>query len=341
MLDLIKADATINPVVLQTRSVLAQVLIALVIAGSIVSTAWLLWPGRSSLFPLMHRPRRSNWTFGELLLALIILLGIPLIVFLLLYVVGFYRWQFGADPGPNNMPLSNRCSLWATVLAAPFVLLAMTRMVWYASHTRLQNLGLTYRRGLPALATAYLVWLVVTPPVFGVHYYMGKLQEKLGLQPNKHQLEQILTGGDATVSDWLLAVLTAVVVAPILEELFFRGLVQPWLAKRPWGGFLAWAAAVPIAGLESKAAMIFVMVFGAVVTTALLWRPLHWQAICGSALLFAAFHSSAWPAPVPLFFLAVALGWVAHRSRTLVAPIVLHALFNFVSTLGLLLGLTT
>ena len=39
-------------------------------------------------------------------------------------------------------------------------------------------------------------------------------------------------------------------------------------------------------------------------------------------------HYQVWPSPVPLFILGVALGWLAHRSRGLFAPILLHALFN-------------
>ena len=42
-------------------------------------------------------------------------------------------------------------------------------------------------------------------------------------------------------------------------------------------------------------------------------------------------HSFAWPSPVALFVLALGLGWLAHRTRSLAGPIVLHGLFNAVS----------
>jgi membrane protease YdiL (CAAX protease family) len=59
-----------------------------------------------------------------------------------------------------------------------------------------------------------------------------------------------------------------------------------------------------------------------------------WLAIYGSAMLFAAIHS-AWPAPVALFLLGLALAWLNHRTQSLIGPIVLHALFNLVAFIAL------
>jgi membrane protease YdiL (CAAX protease family) len=58
-------------------------------------------------------------------------------------------------------------------------------------------------------------------------------------------------------------------------------------------------------------------------------------AIVGSAMLFAAVHSNNWPAPIPLMLLGLALGWLARRTQSLIAPITLHALFNLVAFLAL------
>jgi membrane protease YdiL (CAAX protease family) len=56
-----------------------------------------------------------------------------------------------------------------------------------------------------------------------------------------------------------------------------------------------------------------------------------WLAVYGSTMLFAAFHTPAWPAPDALMLLAVALGWLAVRTQSLIGPITLHAVFNLVS----------
>jgi membrane protease YdiL (CAAX protease family) len=64
----------------------------------------------------------------------------------------------------------------------------------------------------------------------------------------------------------------------------------------------------------------------------------HLRAIWASAALFAAVHSHVWPSPVPLVVLAVGLGYLYLRTRSLVGPIVVHAMFNAVSALYLVLG---
>jgi membrane protease YdiL (CAAX protease family) len=61
-------------------------------------------------------------------------------------------------------------------------------------------------------------------------------------------------------------------------------------------------------------------------------------AVFGTALLFASIHSAVWPTPVPLFVLGLALGVLASRTGSLVGPIVLHALFNAVTCVTLLVG---
>ena len=44
--------------------------------------------------------------------------------------------------------------------------------------------------------------------------------------------------------------------------------------------------------------------------------------------LFAAFHASSWPDPVPLFAFGLVAGWLAWRTQSVVASIVFHAMFN-------------
>ena len=48
--------------------------------------------------------------------------------------------------------------------------------------------------------------------------------------------------------------------------------------------------------------------------------------------------SAVWPTPIPLFGLGLGLGWLAYRTRRLVAPVTLHVLFNAVGVGMLLLS---
>ena len=97
-----------------------------------------------------------------------------------------------------------------------------------------------------------------------------------------------------------LVIATAVIAAPLVEELFFRRILQGWLEKR-----------LP----EADGAL----------------------AITISAAAFALAHQGQGLAFVPLFPLALVLGFIARRTGSIVPCILLHALFNAVSV-GLLLA---
>lgn len=99
-------------------------------------------------------------------------------------------------------------------------------------------------------------------------------------------------------------ILMAVVLAPLAEELFFRGMLFPAFARR----------------------------MGV------------WAAILLSALLFAVLHvgTGATGDVAPnailaglIFPLGVLLAWIYHRRGTLVTPIIVHAVFNLLAVVGL------
>jgi membrane protease YdiL (CAAX protease family) len=111
------------------------------------------------------------------------------------------------------------------------------------------------------------------------------LLEVLGVEVEPQAAEQALT----VVEPWV-AVLAIVILAPIAEELFFRGVVfNAFLRER---------------GLRF--------------------------AYLGSAAMFAVIHLSI-VALLPIFLLGLALAWVYHRTGSLLAPIVMHAVVNGLS----------
>lgn len=85
----------------------------------------------------------------------------------------------------------------------------------------------------------------------------------------------------------LLSVIALVVLGPIAEELVFRGVLLGSFGAQ-WG---------------------------------------MWPAIVATAVLFAAYHATAWTM-VPLFVLGVALGWLAWSRGSVRSAIALHALYN-------------
>lgn len=163
--------------------------------------------------------------------------------------------------------------------------------------------------------------------------------------------------------DLLMVSLGSVIVAPLSEELLFRGVLLPWLMRSAALGHVMVACAALLTATYLRESGTVGWNPGPVVFVAAL-LPGYWLApillrymrpsykrhankperltratrgIYGSALLFAAFHSSVWPSPIPLFIFALALGWLAYRTQSLIGPFVVHGLFNAVSCLVLFL----
>ncbi len=114
-------------------------------------------------------------------------------------------------------------------------------------------------------------------------------------------IEQIMAADDSTLL--VLLVMQAVVAAPLVEELLFRGVLQTALGH----------------GLGTVVGM----------------QAGRWLAITAISLAFALVHP-LWSAPT-IFVLAMILGWLYERTGNLWVPIGLHFAFNAVSiTLALL-----
>lgn len=124
-------------------------------------------------------------------------------------------------------------------------------------------------------------WIVASV----VTYAVVVLLEQVGIEPDQQAAERAI----GFLEPWLVVV-AMVIVAPIAEEVFFRGVAfNAWLRER--GRRFAYI---------------------------------------GSAALFAAIHASL-VSLVPIFLLGLALAWVYRRTRSLVAPIAMHATFNAIS----------
>ena len=99
-------------------------------------------------------------------------------------------------------------------------------------------------------------------------------------------------------------------------------------------------ASTPILGGKWAAPLVFAVVLA--VGLAVVWRVVgtgarRARAVYATAAMFALIHS-AWPTPIPLFALGLALGWLAVRTNGILVPVVVHGLFNAVSAVFILRG---
>jgi membrane protease YdiL (CAAX protease family) len=133
------------------------------------------------------------------------------------------------------------------------------------------------------------------------------------------------------VSSWFAAVL----VAPVCEEIFFRGTLQAWLHRTQEkkasdhsmrdiiGG---WSE--DVIGQKSNVDSGSIELSERMNDPVTLPAALKWLPIVTSALLFAVVHIGQGLAPIPLFALGVGLGYVYRQSRSVVPCIVIHMLMN-------------
>lgn len=141
------------------------------------------------------------------------------------------------------------------------------------------------------------------PIVFATLYatvIVGELIRGEPPPPAGHFMLEQIRAARSPVTLGLLYV-SAVVVAPVAEEIIFRGLIQN----------------------------VLVRYMGA---------ARRWWAIFITSLLFAAIHLGATPIPEPiiaLFVLSMLFGWLYERTGNLWLPIALHAIFNALNIVAL------
>ncbi|MCS6851618.1 MAG: CPBP family intramembrane metalloprotease [Gemmataceae bacterium] len=320
--------------------IIAWLTVAALAAATVLFCRWL--DPRPLLPP--QRVRAVPWSGPEALLAVVIVLLVP-----------------GLVRGAIGLPGHSEGELWGVVLAAPVQAALVLFCLYRLSGTRPYQLGVTCRRFLPNARLGCLAWLLVTPSVLVLHGLVSYVHAELFPgEPEVHPLERYARAG-LTPAEWGLLAVTALAAAPALEELLFRGVLQPWFICRSQGGVAALIGSAVFALLsrprleealrrqDISAIIIELLPLAFVLALVPLYAlaPLlvrRWlpraevaRGLLGTALLFAVSHAFVWPTPVPLFVLGLALGWLAWRTQSLVAPFVLHSLFNAVATLALVL----
>ncbi len=283
------------------------------------------WRGTSpeATFPVPFTLVDGFGLFAWFLLGQIVV-GVPLT----LIVLGL-----GLDPGDGAMSPG----LLATVVISQVVVI-----VTGLGYLRLRR-RLSWRLWGPVRpGWSHVAWGVLAGVAgfLGIQVVLGILLTLLGETDPPEQDLLTAVGADPVVT--VLVVVVAVVLAPIGEELFFRGILFQALRRRIglWGAALISSAVFGAIHFEVVGAQVFPAVLAAVVLLSLAVVPrfpLLLRIVLGAlglaALAFGVAIGGWAPVltPTGLALLGFLLAVAFHRTGNLLVPIVGHATFNAIA----------
>jgi membrane protease YdiL (CAAX protease family) len=314
----------------------------LILAATLLPPAAIIWflDPRSRHFP-SQRQRAVPWTGYEICAIVLTYFWWLAFFSLVLKLLSVYWLRIREE----------HIGLAVSLLSLPVQIATMLVILRRMSHARSYQFGITTARWTGNLLLGFCTWLVATPIIYVIEQY-AEYQIFRGMPVPQHPLTTVLQEHPTPVQ-WFEVTCQAILLGPVFEELLFRGIIQPWCMKKQRNGQSVLIAALLLAlfvywsgSKDSKATLApsaFVLFMApAYYVFGLIWRNAQKrarvvQAIYSTSLLFAVGHSSVWPSPIPLFFLGMALGWLAYRTQSLIGPIFVHGLFNGVTCLALAL----
>ena len=263
------------------------------LAGLILFGLWLLKTsfGRNALAD--SKPRRNNMpSYLPFIPLFIWFVATSLAVAVAPHLVGDLQGWQGAFL--DNLVRS------AGAITAIAVIIFLAR-VFFAR--RLKGFGLNvktiHKDFLAAFVNLLSVWPLVMTAIVATIFF-GKLIYGQDFEVQQHEELELITAY-SQLPLRILIVILAIVIAPLLEEMLFRGLFQTAIRSI----------------METR------NLNGA------------WPSILISSALFAMVHANTahWPA---LFVLAVCLGYAYEKSSSLLRPVFIHSFFNAATLIAVL-----
>lgn len=316
-----------------------------------------------------HEPReRVCWGALDVVFAILFLFMLPSLAELIV------SESFQVVPGTaaDDLPLSyHYWRILALALASLATLVATAAVVMLRFRASPRVFGFVPEAAGRDIWLGIKAFLALAPPVYAIQYMLVQRVE------SKHPIVELLRRHpDPRLM--LASIGAAVVVAPLVEELLFRGLFQGWLEKlvavdhcgterllvgephdqaplkgkdnryaeqdrivneeggreesnspcgRPTVGRAEQAAEDAALGDESHR------------VSSRRWSWISAVPILGSSTVFAVLHMSHGPDWIPLFFLALGLGYLYRQTHRLLPCITVHLLLNGCSLAAFLLQL--
>jgi membrane protease YdiL (CAAX protease family) len=186
------------------------------------------------------------------------------------------------------------------------MLLAGLLLRWRAGAS-LADLGLATDGLVHDVKWGVVAFFGITPAVYALQWALVRY-----VKESAHPLVELLERS-TEVPLLLAALLAAVVVAPLVEEFLFRVVLQGWMERQTAG------SEAPVARRGIR----------------------YWirNPVVGSSFVFALMHLGHGPDPIPLFFLALVLGYLYQQTHRMWASTTVHFCNNACSLMLFLLAL--
>ncbi len=147
---------------------------------------------------------------------------------------------------------------WQIIISALF--LEISALAWIGFFLRRHAIGwkdafgLHESRGLKAAACGTLAAALFVPAAWGLQSLSEYVMNLAHLQPQEQMAIQELQDPSLTLAEKSLLGVIAVVLAPVVEEALFRGILYPALKQRGWPRLALWGSSALFAAVHGNMA---------------------------------------------------------------------------------------
>jgi len=318
------------------------------------SLAWVVSRVRSGRPLLKYEPRRPvPWNGPFLAAAIVLFVLLPTATYIFArdgFVAGlapdrqaeFFALSDNAKPAFPGFALMMMKADCAGKLIASALVVVLAAGIFRADG---RDLGLSFDRFGRKLRVGLAAFFLLTPPVLVLQ---ASIIHFSGIKYTHPLVTGLRDQNNRDVLYWSL--ITAVVVAPLVEELFFRGLLQGWLerAAQKFQVSLnadrlrtqqATAGEASSLATQPDGTLLLADTPGAEAfdQPIMMPSPSHVPNILTS-ILFGLMHWGHGPAPFVLIFFSLGLGYLYRQTHSLWPSTIVHFLLNGFSMALLLSG---
>lgn len=291
-------------------------------------TAWCICIARDSIGTLFrYVPRKQvPWGLIDLGLAMLVITLTSSIAGVFLIEIGVV--EQGKDVASMTPRKSAIMMLASSVAMLAGVVLSLG-LICLKNRPRASDLGWSIQYISRDVWVGIVAFLLISAPVYAMQYLLVEILKL----PSEHPLIELIKR-DPDPLFFAVSFVAAVVIAPFTEEYLFRVLLQGWLERIP--GHRGETRILLLGGADVASEADDAKTNSNKPLETAESRRAIWPVVVSSAI-FALMHYSHGVDPIPLFVLALGLGFVYRQTHSILPCIIVHLLFNAFS-LALLVG---